>query len=326
MLIKSPRPWDLPDSAVTDERSYWNRRQLLRRFGLGAAAAGMPGLGPGLGLGTALAADADPSAGLYPVARNDDYRVAREITPEAITSRYNNFFEFGSHKEISRAAQKLVIRPWTVEIDGLVDKKMTLGIDELLKKMPLEERVYRHRCVEAWSMVVPWSGFPLRELVALASPRSSAKYVLMQTFHNPQLAPGQKQFWYPWPYREALTLAEATNELAFMVTGVYGKPLPKQFGAPLRLAVPWKYGYKSIKSIVRFSFLPRRPKSFWPEIDGREYGFWANVNPEVPHRRWSQATERSLTTGERIPTRIYNGYGDQVAKLYKGIKGEKLFL
>ena len=322
MLIRSPRSWDLPDHMVTDEAIYWDRRKLLKAFGLGAAVAGVSGPG----WGPALAADVDPSAHLYPVERNDDYEGGREITPEDISSRYNNFYEFGSHKQISAAAQKLKTRPWTIEIDGLVDNKITIGIDELLKKMSLEERVYRHRCVEAWSMVVPWSGFPLRDLVKMADPKSSAKYVLMQTFRDPDVAPGQKQFWYPWPYTEALTMDEATNELAFMVTGIYGKPLPKQFGAPLRLAVPWKYGYKSIKSIVRFSFLPRRPISFWQEIDGREYGFWANVNPEVPHRRWSQATERSLTTGQRIPTQIYNGYGDEVAHLYKNKKGEKLFL
>ncbi|NQV21999.1 MAG: protein-methionine-sulfoxide reductase catalytic subunit MsrP [Rhodospirillales bacterium] len=323
MLIKTPRSWELPESAATDESCYWNRRDLLKKLGLGAAAAGLPGMG--LGLGSALAAAEDPSAGLYPVKRNDDYEGGRDITPEALTSRYNNFYEFGSHKEIALAAQKLKIRPWTIEIDGLVNNKLTLGIDELLKKMPLEERVYRHRCVEAWSMVVPWSGFPLRELVKLADPQSSAKYVLIQTFEDPDVAPGQKQFWYPWPYREGLTLDEATNELAFLATGVYGKPLPKQFGAPLRLAMPWKYGFKSVKSIVRFSFLPRRPTSFWQEINRQEYGFWANVNPEVPHPRWSQATERLLSTGKRIPTVIYNGYGDQVAGLYKNMKGEQLF-
>lgn len=322
MLIKSPRSWEIPDSAVTDEAHYWNRRDLLKRMGFGAAAAGLPNLI----VGRAFAADEDPSSSLYPVERNDDFDGGRDITPEAITSRYNNFYEFGSHKQIALAAQKLKIRPWTIEIDGLVDKKITIGIDELLKKMPLEERVYRHRCVEAWSMVVPWSGFPLRELVKLANPKSSAKYLQMETFHDPTVAPGQKQHWYPWPYHEALTIEEATNDLAFMVTGVYGKPLPKQFGSPLRLAVPWKYGFKSVKSIVRFSFLPRRPTSFWQEINRREYGFWANVNPEVPHPRWSQATERDISTGRRIPTVIYNGYGDQVADLYKNKVGEKLFL
>jgi sulfoxide reductase catalytic subunit YedY len=297
----------------------------VKGLGLGIAAASMPGVGAGLSVGQAIAATADPSAGLYPVERNSDFEGGRDITPEKLTARYNNFYEFGSHKEIALAAQKLEIRPWTVRVDGLVEKEFTIGIDELLKKMPLEERVYRHRCVEAWSMVVPWGGFPLSELIDLAEPLSSAKYVVMETFQDPDVAPGQKQFWYPWPYKEGLTMAEATNDLAFMVTGVYGKPLAKQFGSPLRLAVPWKYGYKSIKSIVRLNFVSRRPKSFWEEINNREYGFWANVNPEIAHPRWSQARERDLATGRKIPTHLFNGYGDEVADLYEGIKGERLY-
>jgi sulfoxide reductase catalytic subunit YedY len=207
----------------------------------------------------------------------------------------------------------------------MVEKPVSIGIDDLLKQMPLEERVYRHRCVEAWSMIVPWSGFPLAKLVELAKPLSSAKYIKMQTFQDPEIAPGQKQHWYPWPYVEGLTMAEATNELAFMVTGVYGKPVPRQMGAPLRLAVPWKYGFKHIKSIVRFTFTDKRPVSFWQEIQGAEYGFWANVNPKVNHPRWSQATERTLS-GPRVPTQLYNGYTEYVADMYKDIKGENLFM
>ncbi len=325
MLIKKPRSWELPESAVTSESRYRNRREIVKGLGLGIAAASLPGFGTGLSVGQALAAVADPTAHLYPVDRNNGFEGGRDITPEKLTSRYNNFYEFGSHKEIALAAQKLEIRPWTIEIDGLVEKKFTIGIDELIKKMPLEERIYRHRCVEAWSMVVPWSGFPLAELIDFAEPLSSAKYVVMETFMDPEVAPGQKQFWYPWPYSEGLTLKEATNDLAFMVTGVYGKPLAKQFGSPLRLAVPWKYGYKSIKSIVRFKFVSRRPKSFWEEINQREYGFWANVNPEVDHPRWSQARLRDLSTGRNITTLLFNFYGDEVADLYEDIKGEKLY-
>ena len=174
-------------------------------------------------------------------------------------------------------------------------------------------------------MVVTWSGFPLAKLIELANPTSAAKYIKMQTFHDPDTAPGQKQHWYPWPYVEGLTIEEATNELAFMVTGVYGKPVPRQMGAPLRLAVPWKYGFKSIKSIIRLTFTDKRPISFWEEIQASEYGFWANVNPEVAHARWSQATERTLSGG-RIPTLLYNGYQQQVAHLYKGMTGERLFI
>ena len=192
--------------------------------------------------------------------------------------------------------------------------------------MPLEERVYRLRCVEAWSMVVPWSGFPLSALVKLAEPLSTAKYVRMETFMDPDNAKGQKQHWYPWPYIEGLSIEEAMNDLAFIATGIYGKPMPRQNGAPLRLAVPWKYGFKSTKSIVRLTFTSERPVSFWEELQASEYGFWANVNPEVPHARWSQSSEQPLGGGgKRIPTLLYNGYGEQVADLYKGMQGERLF-
>jgi sulfoxide reductase catalytic subunit YedY len=194
-----------------------------------------------------------------------------------------------------------------------------------LKQMPLEERLYRHRCVEAWSMSVPWSGFPLKSLVDFAKPLSGAKYLQMTTFQDPKMAPGQKMFWYPWPYVEGLTMAEATNELAFLVTGMYGHPVPRQDGAPLRLATPWKYGFKSIKSIVKFSFTDQRPVGLWEKLQKSEYGFWANVNPAVPHPRWSQATERVLGMNERKPTLIWNGYGEFVAHLYDDLKSERLF-
>jgi sulfoxide reductase catalytic subunit YedY len=208
----------------------------------------------------------------------------------------------------------------------MVENEITIDFDELVRKMPLEERLYRHRCVEAWSIAVPWSGFPMRSLVEFAKPLSSAKYVQMATFEDKSVAPGQRQFWYPWPYIEGLTIAEATNELAFMGTGAYGKPMPKQNGAPIRLITPWKYGFKSTKSIVRFTFTDKRPKSFWETIQSSEYGFWANVNPKVPHPRWSQATEKELGTGKRVPTLLYNGYAEFVADLYKGMENENLFM
>jgi sulfoxide reductase catalytic subunit YedY len=322
MPIIRKRAWDLPESSVTPEHVFLNRRQILA--GLGAVAAGGVAGGSLFSRG-ALAAD-DPSAALYPVARNDAYQVERAITPEKVSSTYNNFYEFGSHKQIASAAQALRIRPWEVKIDGLCDNPQTIAIDDLLSKMQLEERVYRHRCVEAWAMTVPWSGFPLADLVKLAGPQADAKYLRMETFFDPEVASGQRASWNPWPYVEGLTIEEATNELAFMATGIYGKPLAKQFGAPLRLAVPWKYGFKSIKSIVRFTFTSERPVSFWEKIQAAEYGFWANVNPEVPHPRWSQATERLLATDERVPTRLFNGYGEQVAHLYKDLEGEALFM
>ena len=269
--------------------------------------------------------DVDPTVDLYPADRNEFYQIERALTPEDINSRYNNFYEFGSHKEISDRAQALQTRPWTVTIDGEVEEEREVDIDTLIRAMGIEERLYRHRCVEAWSMTIPWSGFPLARLVDYARPLSSAKYVVMQTFQDSSIASGQRQFWYPWPYTEGLTIEEATNDLAFMVTGAYGQPAAKQFGAPLRLAVPWKYGFKSIKSIVRISFTSERPTSFWEQLNASEYGFWANVNPEVSHPRWSQANERVLGENRTIPTVIYNGYGEQVADLYKNMEGERLY-
>ncbi|GAB4231795.1 MAG: protein-methionine-sulfoxide reductase catalytic subunit MsrP [Methyloligellaceae bacterium] len=311
MYIRRRRGWEIPECQATPEDVFLNRRTLLAGAGSIAALAALPGPARAAG---------DPTADLYPATRNPKYRLSRPVTPEKINSTYNNFYEFGSHKRIYEAAQALQTRPWDVVIDGDVEQEMKLPIDALIRKMQLEERLYRHRCVEAWSMTVPWSGFPMKDLVSFARPLARAKYVRMETFKNPEVASGQRADWYPWPYVEGLTMAEATNELAFLVTGAYGKPMAKQFGAPLRLAVPWKYGFKHIKSIVRFHFTATRPKSFWEEIQGREYGFWANVNPAVSHPRWSQASERVLGTDNRIPTQIYNGYGEYVAHLYKGLE------
>ncbi len=313
--------WHLPENTATSESAFFNRREIIKGFGLGGLSLAASGMLPSAG----FASEEDPSAGLYPVPRNEAYTLERPITPESINTKYNNFYEFGSHKQIYSAAQALKIRPWEIVIDGEIEKPITIGIDDLLKKMPLEERLYRHRCVEAWSMRVPWSGFELSHLVEMAKPTSDAKYVRFETFNDPSIAPGQKQFWYPWPYVEGVTIEEAMNELTFMVTGAYGKPVAKQMGAPLRLALPWKYGFKSIKSISKISFTKERPVSFWEELAANEYGFWANVNPEVNHPRWSQATEKDLETGKRIPTVLYNGYGEQVASLYEGLEGEELF-
>jgi sulfoxide reductase catalytic subunit YedY len=227
---------------------------------------------------------------------------------------------------LASAAQALTVRPWAIVIDGMVEQEMTLDIDDLLAKVSLEERIYRHRCVEAWSIVVPWSGFPMKQLVDIARPLGSAKYVQMETFFDPSVAPGQTQSWYSWPYVEGLTMAEATNDLTFMVTGAYGKPATKQMGAPIRLHTPWKYGFKSVKGIVRFTFQEERPHTFWEIANANEYGFWANINPEVPHPRWSQATERVLHTSERVPTQLFNGYGQWVAGLYTGMEDEPLYM
>ncbi len=327
MLIRRKRGWELPESAATPEAVFRDRRRLMKGVAAGPLLAAVsPFAGVLAGCADAAEDAPDPTADLYPVARNERYVLDRALSDEELTGKYNNFYEFGSHKQIWQAAQELEIRPWTVVIDGLVEKQMTLAIDDLIRRMPLEERLYRLRCVEAWSITVPWSGFPLAALVDLARPLGDARYLRMVTFEDAKMAPGQRQFWYPWPYVEGLTMAEATNELAFMVTGAYGKPMAKQYGAPLRLSVPWKYGFKHVKSIVRITFTDERPKTFWETIAAHEYGFWANVNPEVPHPRWSQASERFLTTGERVPTQLFNGYGEFVAGLYAGLGNEPLFM
>jgi sulfoxide reductase catalytic subunit YedY len=317
MLIRRKRGWEIPERLATPESIYLNRRQILAASGLGLAAAALPAY---------AFAQTDPTSDLYPAPRNSKYTIERAVTPESINTSYNNFYEFGTHKNIASAAEALPIRPWEVVIDGLVEKEQTFAIDDLIRRMPLEERLYRHRCVEAWSMTVPWTGFPLADLVKLAAPLGDATYLRMETFMMPDVATGQKQIWYPWPYVEGVTIAEATNELAFIVTGAYGKPVAKAMGAPLRLHLPWKYGFKSIKSIVRFTFTDERPLSFWEQLAVDEYGFWANVNPEVPHPRWSQAMERDITTNESIPTKLFNGYAEYVAGLYTELSDEPLYM
>ena len=333
MLIKPRRSWEVRESATTPEAVFFNRRSLMKGAGALALAGALAScdsreakadrdLGPQLG----VKPGADPTVKLYPAKRDSAFKLDRAITNEHVAETYNNYYEFGTSKDIWEAAQALPTRPWEIAIEGEVEKPFRIGADELILKMPLEERLYRHRCVEAWSMAVPWTGFPLKELLKLAKPLSSAKYLEMQTFMLPSVASGQEQPWYPWPYTEGLTMAEAANDLAFLVTGVYGKPLPKQMGAPLRLAVPWKYGFKSVKAIVRFRFQNSQPRTYWEITGPREYGFWANVNPAVPHPRWSQASERVLGTDERVPTQIFNGYGAEVAGLYKGMDiGDKLY-
>jgi sulfoxide reductase catalytic subunit YedY len=320
MHVIRRRGWEIPEREATPEHIFLNRRTFLA--GTGAAALA---LSPELAAAQRVTDMPDPSAGLYPAKRNEKYTLDRPVTDEKINTNYNNFYEFGSTKQIARAAQALKLRPWQIKLDGMVEKEQVLDIDDLLKKVQIEERLYRMRCVEAWSMSVPWSGFPMAKLVEIAKPLSSAKYVRMETFNDPAMAPGQRQRWHPWPYTEGLTMAEATNELTLMVTGAYGKPVPKQMGAPIRLAAPWKYGFKSVKSIVRFTFTDQRPKSFWEALQASEYGFWANVNPQVAHPRWSQATEEIIGTNERKPTLLFNGYGEYVADLYKGMDKERLW-
>ncbi|HWL68514.1 MAG TPA: protein-methionine-sulfoxide reductase catalytic subunit MsrP [Geminicoccus sp.] len=317
MLTRSRRIWDVIDHRVTDEHLVLNRRRLLAGLGLGSALAVLPG--------RPRAAEELTAPELYPGSRNPAYVLDRPLTDETIATTYNNFYEFGSSKNIVDAAQALTIRPWLVTIDGMVETPQELDLEAIVRRLPIEERLYRHRCVEAWSMDVPWSGFPLKALLDLARPLGSAQYVRFETFLNPDEAPEQLQSWYPWPYVEGLTVAEAANELAFIATGMYGKPLKKQNGAPIRLVTPWKYGFKSIKSIRRITLTDQRPVSYWEELGPSEYGFWANVNPDVPHPRWSQAYERPLGDFSSVPTRLFNGYAEQVAGLYAELEGEELY-
>ena len=314
-MIYHRRPdWMIKESIVTDETLFLNRRSLMAGFGAGA----------GLAMLGASADAATPETPFIPAPDlNSEFANAgRRVTAESITSKYNNFYEFGSSKRIAAEAQKLSTDDWVIEIDGLVDKPFQIGIEDLIKRTGTEERIYRHRCVEAWSMVVPWIGFPMSKLVELAQPTSGAKYIQFETFMDTKVAKEQKAAWYPWPYTEGFTMAEATNDLAFMVVGAYGKVLHKQFGAPLRVHMPWKFGFKSIKSIVKVTFTDKPPVGFWESLQKKEYGFWANVNPAVDHPRWTQATEKPLDSDDRIPTQLFNGYAEQVAHLYDGMEAK----
>jgi len=329
MFIKVKRGWEIPERLATPEHVFFDRRRFLAT---GAAIGAMTALSAcdekqeAQAEANAAPAAPDPSASLYPFKRNETYKLDRDVTDEQWATTYNNYYEFSSGKRLVEQAQALPARPWVLTIDGMVDKPMQIGIDDLMKQMPLEERLYRHRCVETWSMAVPWSGFALKELVKLVGPKPEAKYLRLETFMNPEVAPEQKGPFYPWPYVEGLTIEEANNDLAFMVTGMYGKPAPKQNGAPLRIALPWKYGFKSGKALVKITFTDQRPVNFWQALQPSEYGFWANVNPEVPHPRWSQASERLLGNDEPRPTLLYNGYAEFVAPLYANMQGEKLFM
>jgi sulfoxide reductase catalytic subunit YedY len=254
----------------------------------------------------------------HPGARNAAFPLDRDLTRESIAASYNNFYEFTEVKNrVWRMVHSFAARPWSVEVTGLVEKPLTLDVEDLVAKLAVEERLYRHRCVEAWAMAVPWSGIPMKKFIEHVKPLRSARYVRMVSFNRPEEAPGfDNAAWYPWPYVEGLTLEEATNELTLLATGIYGHPLTKQHGAPIRLVTPWKYGFKSIKSIVRFEFVDEQPPTFWNRVIPKEYGFFANVDPKVSHPRWSQATERLIGTGKKVKTLPYNGYGEYVAGLY----------
>jgi methionine sulfoxide reductase catalytic subunit len=312
--------WEIAESLATPESVYLRRREFLKGTLLTSAAT----VGALYGCGPAVPPKTPPAViwserdkTIYPAKRNPDYELDRPMTPENIASTYNNFYEFGSDKtDPVNYAQKLNTRPWAIQVKGLVNKPMTFDMDDLLKIMPIEERVCRLRCVEAWAMAVPWTGFPFSELLKRVEPKAEATHVKLETFYTPFTAQGQLAFWEPWPYVEGLTLSEAMNELAFLATGIYGHPLPKQHGAPVRLIVPWKYGFKNIKSIVKIELVNYRPATFWNTLQGLEYDFTANVDPRIPHPRWPQTRETMIGTGDIRPTLLYNGYEKFVANLY----------
>ena len=310
MLVKVARGWEIPEREATPEHLYRDRRKLLRTMGF----AGMGAL-----LADALPA-ATEDAPLYPAKRNTKYTLDRPLTPEPVATGYNNFYEFTLDKQQVRfRVDKFKIDPWTVKVMGLVNNPKTYDIDDLVRRFPLEERLYRFRCVEAWAMAVPWTGFEMSALIREVDPKPDAKYMRMVTAYRPREMPGiVSQPHYDWPYEEAMTIDEAMNELALFGTGLYGKPLPKQNGAPVRAIIPWKYGLKNIKSIVEIEFTKKRPPTLWNKAVPGEYGWYSNVNPERPHPRWSQAQERMIPTGEIRPTYMYNGYEAFVAELYTG--------
>ncbi len=316
-LIKIPRSWDIPEPCLTPESVYWNRRQIVRAMGL--TGMGLAGLLAGCQEESPTQQHLQQQAQLLKplnATRNPTYTLDRPLTAETVAARYNNFYEFSSAKDNVWELAKFQAEPWKVDMTGLVHKPQTLDIDELLRLMPLEERTYRFRCVEACAMAVPWIGFPLRALLERVEPMAAARFVRFTTFPFNE---GKSSLFqaYPWPYNEGLTMAEAMHELTLMAVGIYGHALPPQHGAPMRLITPWKYGFKSAKSIARIELTDKQPATFWNTLAAHEYSFQANVEPAVPHPRWSQAAERMIGTGERRPTLLYNGYAEHVAHLYK---------
>ncbi len=343
--IHLPHPWDRPRRPVAEERVWLDRREVLKALGCASAMlAGAPLAScqePALGSGveenpkTDYRASArwvpswEPAGGraLYPAKRNGAFRIRRSLNPEDDPASHNNFYEFLPDRAgpVQRLVEGFVPRPWQLTIAGEVEEPKTIDIDEIPRIAPLEERLYHFRCVERWSMVVPWTGIPLAKFVEWCRPKSSARFLRFVSFGPQDLTaeqkkhepPGFKQAsHYPWPYYEGLRMDEALSELALLVTGIYGHGLPMQHGAQVRVSVPWKYGYKSPKSIVRIEFTKEQPPTFWNDVAPQEYGFLSNVEPEVPHPRWSQAKEWDITTREFMPTLLYNGYGETVAKLY----------
>ncbi len=310
MLIKNKRNWEISENNVSPKEVWLNRRNFLKTANILSFGFFFKNF---YNVSVANSKQIDG----FPAWKNNIYNLLDEQTKKEIATTFNNYYEFGSSKNIWREAQKLNIDPWKVTIDGLVESEINIDAYDLIKLIgPQEERIYRFRCVEAWSMVLPWTGVPMKNFVELAKPNSSAKYIKMQTFLDKEVAAGQTQSWYPWPYIEGITIEEATNELAFIATGLYGEKLQNQNGAPLRLMLPWKYGFKNIKAIVRFTFTDKKPVGMWEQLSPEEYGFWANVNPNVDHPRWKQSKEKIAGTKEEKDTLMFNGYEKEVSYIY----------
>jgi len=337
--ILSQAPWQTKDHQVTPEAIFNQRRSIIKAMGLGALGASLSGTSQAgifdLFSDKAKIESASFVTSPLSFSPNANYSLTEAATPHKKVISHNNFYEFGTAKQDPAAnAQGFVVDPWQLVIDGEVERPITLDYDDLTKLFALEERTYRLRCVEAWSMVIPWTGFSLASLLKKAGVKSSATHVAFETLHDPMQMPGQQSRriggGIHYPYVEGLTIDEAMNDLSFMAVGLYGKTLPPQNGAPIRLVVPWKYGFKSIKSIVRITLTSSQPKTSWNQLAANEYGFYANVNPAVDHPRWSQASERRIGEGglfsaKRIATLPFNGYGEQVASLYKGLDLTKFF-
>jgi methionine sulfoxide reductase catalytic subunit len=302
-------------SEITPAQVYFSRRQFLAAMGLGVGAAALAACSP-----TSSPASSGTPGPVVAASGAKTDELGAPLTPFDGITNYNNYYEFSTSKDgVAPLAKNFPTSPWTVQVGGLVNNPKTYAIEDLLMKFPQQERFYRLRCVEAWSMVIPWQGFPLAQLLKEVDPTSAAKYVRFEALYAPDKMPGQKDPFYSWPYVEGLRLDEAMNDLALLVTGLYGMPLPPQDGAPIRLVTPWKYGFKGIKAITKIDLVDVQPVSLWMNASPDEYGFYANVNPDVPHPRWSQATERRIGELSRRKTLPFNGYADKVASLYQGM-------
>jgi len=303
-------------SEITPYSQYLSRRDFLKAAGILTGSALWAACAP-IATGTTVPGDEGPVV----LASGKTDELGDPANSFEDITHYNNYYEFSTNKEsVNPLSKEFTTSPWTVEVHGMVNNPKTYGIEDLLSRFPQEERIYRLRCVEAWSMVIPWTGFPLASLLREVEPTSDAKYVRFETVHRPEEMPGQESsFFYPWPYQEGLRLDEAMNDLTLLATGLYGQPMPNPNGAPVRLIVPWKYGFKSIKSIVKIELTDQQPETLWNTVGPNEYGFYSNVNPDRPHPRWSQASERRIGELSRRPTLMFNGYAEQVAHLYEGM-------